>query len=459
MSNPLAAAVAFFALGVTAFGSALLLLFNPRSSSVRWFVLFQAAIATWLGAQGWGYATGHWGWTGYVVSGAVHLAPGLFLGFALSEAARPRRLVAVPLLLALALLPVALRSVDRVHAEGLLLAWNLSAWLLSTWILARSMRRHVQGNARQRRAARIITALMVGVLPVGIVGGMLSGGSIVVYVMPLLMVWIQALVFIGVARLRFYDIEVRAARTGEIAAAATQQERLAVVGELAASLAHEIRNPLTGVRSLAQRLAEDEVDEPRRRRYAGVILEEVGRVERLVADLLGVARRAPRGPSAGAATELEGLFDDLGLLLGARAEKSGVRLALHGGGLSAPAAREPLAQALLNLLLNALAHAPAGTAVELRARETADAVEIAVRDHGPGVPAADRERIWEPFHSGGEGTGLGLAVVRRLVREEGWTVALADPPGGGAEFRLSIPRRPASPAAAPGGAGRIAIAT
>jgi signal transduction histidine kinase len=306
--------------------------------------------------------------------------------------------------------------------------------------MARRSKR-VNPSRRQRRAALLVLALMVLVLPVGIGGG-LAGGAVHVYVMPLAMVWIQALVFVGVARLRFYDIEVRASRTGEIAAAAAEQERLAVVGELAASLAHEIRNPLTGVRSLAQRLAEDDVEEAKRRRYAGVILEEVGRVERLVANLLGIARRAPRHEAGDAKTALAPLFEDLALLVGGRAEKSRVRLVADGGAISAPAAREPLAQALLNLLLNALAHAPEGTSVELRARETADAVEVSVRDHGPGVPVDERERIWEPFHSGSGGTGLGLAVVRRLAREHEWKVEVGDAPGGGAEFRLTLPRTP-----------------
>ena len=440
MNTSLAAAVAFFALGVTVFGSGLLLLFNPRSAAVRWFVAFQAAIATWLAAQGWAYAADDWARMGPIVSGAVHMAPALFLAFALSDAKRPRWMVAGAVLLGLALLPVDQHSIGRRYAEIPLTIWNVGAWAVSTVMLVRSMGHHVKGTQRQRRGAWVVLALMVIVFPVGTIGGMITRGAVSVYVMPLMMVWIQALVFVGVARLRFYDIEVRAARTGEIAAAAAEQERLAVVGELAASLAHEIRNPLTGVRSLAQRLAEDEVEEARRRRYASVILEEVGRVERLVANLLGIARRAPRGPSARAETPLAPLFDDLALLVGARAEKGRVRLAVDAGEAVAAAAREPLAQALLNLLLNALAHAPEGTSVELRARETADAVEVAVRDHGPGVPPEERERIWEPFHSGSGGTGLGLAVVRRLAREHEWGVEVSDAPGGGAEFRLTLPR-------------------
>jgi len=126
------------------------------------------------------------------------------------------------------------------------------------------------------------------------------------------------------------------------------------------------------------------------------------------------------------------------LLVNSRAEKARVRILCDAAGVTAPAAREPLAQALLNLLLNALAHAPEGTAVELRARETAEAVELTVRDHGPGVPTAERERIWEPFQTSSDGTGLGLAVVRRLARGEGWAADVTDAPGGGAEFRLRI---------------------
>jgi signal transduction histidine kinase len=436
--NPLAAAVAFFAMGVTFFGTALLLLFNPRSRAARWFALFQASILAWLGAQGWAFGRGSWRAMDLPVTLAVHLAPGLFLAFALAAALHRRPLALAAIAVDVALVPVALAE-GSPYGSAPLLAWNVGCWIVATVVLARWQQTSHGTTRSQRRSATLVTLLMTSVLPVGIVGGMLGVPGIGRYVMPLLMVWIQALIFVGVTRLRFYDIEVRAARTGDLAAAAAEQERLAVVGELAASLAHEIRNPLTGVRSLAQRLAEEEIDEPRRRRYAGVILEEVGRVERLVTNLLGIARRAPRQAEDGARTALAPLFDDLALLVSARAERSRIRLLVDAGGLEAPAAREPLAQAVLNLLLNALAHTPDGGTVELRARSVDSAVEVAVRDTGPGVPAGERERIWEPFHSASGGTGLGLAVVRRIAREHGWTHNVGDAPAGGAEFRLRIP--------------------
>ncbi|HEX6913033.1 MAG TPA: ATP-binding protein [Longimicrobium sp.] len=432
MNVALAAGEAFFALGVTFFATLLLLLFNPRSSGVRWYALFQLSILAWLFAQGAGLATGDWQTWGPWMSGAVHLSPGFFLAFAIMQTSRSLPLALLAIGTGVALLPIDQRSMTAHYAEPLLLAWTVGGWALATWLFVRMMRGDKRGTAGERRLARTILAGIVLVMPVGILGSLLVRGPAGVYIMPAAMVWIQTLLFIGVARLRFYDIEVRAARTGELAAAAAEQERLAVVGELSASLAHEIRNPLTGVRSLAQRLAEEEIPDDKRRRYAAVILEEVGRVERLVANLLGIARRAPRVRDEDARTPLAPLFDDLALLLSGRAEKAGVRLMADARGLTAASAREPLAQALLNLLLNALAQTPAGGTVSLLARDAEGGVEVAVRDAGPGVPREDRERIWEPFHSGGDGTGLGLAVVRRLAREEGWSVDVGDAPGGGA---------------------------
>lgn len=440
MNHALAAGEAFFALGVTVFSTLTLLLFNPRSSGVRWYALFQLCIAVWLFAQGMGFATDAWPTWRAWMSGAVHLSPGFFLAFAIMQTSRslPHALGAIAL--GFALLPLDQRSMTASYAEPLLAAWTIGGWVLATWLFVRLMRRDPRSTAAERRLARTLLLGIVMVMPIGIIGSVLMRGAVGIYIMPAAMVWIDILLFVGVARLRFYDIEVRAVRTGELAAAAAEQERLAVVGELSASLAHEIRNPLTGVRSLAQRLAEEEIPEEKRRRYASVILEEVGRVERLVANLLGIARRAPRVRGPAERTQLAPLFEDLALLVHGRADKAGVRILVDARGLTVPGAREPLAQALLNLLLNAVAATPSGGTVSLSAREVEGAVEIAVRDAGPGVPREDRERIWEPFHTGGDGTGLGLAVVRRLSREEGWAAEVHDAPGGGAEFRIVIPR-------------------
>jgi signal transduction histidine kinase len=441
--NQSAAGVAFFALGVTAFGTALLLLFNPRSSGVRWFALFQCSILTWLFAQGMGFATGEWRTWLPIVKSAVHLAPGLFLAFALTEAGIRRLLAVAPIAVALALLPLELGPEGGALARPALLAWHVLGWGTATWLFVSRTGDLTARTPEQQRIGRRVILLIALVFPVAIVASVLRIG-VELYVMPLAMVWIQGLLFVGVTRVRFYDIEVRAARTGDLAAAMAEQERMAVVGELSATLAHEIRNPLTGVRSLAQRLADDDVDEAKRRRYAGVILEETARVERLVSNLLGVARRAPRSGREGARTELAPLFEDLALLVSGRAERAGVRIAVDGARAAAASAREPLAQVLLNLLLNAVAHTPPGGTVTLSALDTGAGVEVRVRDQGPGIPEAEREGVWTPFQTGGRGTGLGLAVVRRIAEEEGWSASIGDAPGGGAEVRVLVPG-PAAP--------------
>ncbi|HEX5723824.1 MAG TPA: HAMP domain-containing sensor histidine kinase [Longimicrobiaceae bacterium] len=442
MPDIAAAAVSFFALGVVFLGTALMVLFNPRSTPVRWWALFQLAIMGWLAPQGVAAVTGEWERWEWLISGAAHLLPALFLAFVLAIPRRSgaRRLLPLaPIALGLALLPVDQRSLGRPFGDLPLGVWQLGSWVLASWLLWRSQ--HLadpHGSPARRRLGRWVMALMLVNFPLAMLGGVLVGTAMFVYVMPVLMVEIQLLTFVGVARLQWHDIEVRAARSGEIAAGWAEQERLAVLGEVAATLAHEIRNPLTGARSLAQRLAEEEVEEPKRRQYARVILDELARVERLVGNLLGIARRA--GPAAEAAprTELGPLFADLALLVNARAEKAGVRVRAEDGGLAPAVPRDALAQALLNLLLNAVAHAPRGSVVELAARAEGAGVEIAVRDRGPGVAAGERERIWEPFHSRGGGTGLGLSVVRRLAREHGWEARVGDAPGGGAEFTLRV---------------------
>jgi signal transduction histidine kinase len=106
--------------------------------------------------------------------------------------------------------------------------------------------------------------------------------------------------------------------------------------------------------------------------------------------------------------------------------------------------REPLAQVLLNLLLNATRHTPPGGEVTLVAAARDDEIELLVADQGTGIPPADREKIFEPLYSTTEGTGLGLAVVRRVVQEMGWSISVGDAPTGGAEFRVRLPTRKAA---------------
>lgn len=443
MHDPLAAAISFFALGANLLGTALLLFFNPRNAEVRWFSAFQVAVCAWLLAQGMVFTIGSWQFWGYPHAAAVSLLPGLFLAAALAEnRERPNWhcwLAAASGFLIAPIYIFSLRS-DIGVWRILLVLWHVVGWSAGAAVMARTSLTHRPAHGGPWTGERLVLLFLMLGAPVSIVVAMLAGAErFFIYMMPLFTVVIQAMMFFGVARMRFYDIEVRVARSGDLAARAAEHERLAVLGELAATLAHEVRNPLTGMRSLTQRMIETDVPLEKRRKYAEVILEEVARLERIVGNLLGAARRSGRQSWDGKPTELEPLFEDLQLLVQGRAREANVRIAADAGRLTVNAPREALAQALLNLLLNAIRHAPVGSTVQLIAITGAAGTEIIVRDEGPGVPVANREQIFEPFQSGNNGTGLGLSVVRSLARELGWEVRVANADDGGAIFGLKVP--------------------
>ena len=451
MEYPVPAAIAFFALGANFLGTLYLLLFDPRSRGLRWFAVFELDIMAWLALQGWAFAIGEVSQefrAAYAI--AVHLLPVLFLISTLVDLHDIGWRTIGPLL-ALGALTTPISVIAFTGSSGPAIGFAAVGWQLAGWGLGSMLhvRRELPGAfdpGARRRLRVVVLGFLVVLVPASVILGWLTDDSFFIYAMPLVTVAIQVALFVGILHLRFYDIEVRSTRRGGLAADASELQRNALVGELAASFAHEVRNPLTGVRSLAQRLAEDEVGEPDRRRYAEVIMREVGRVEQIVANLLAFARRAPLRSPAPGPIELDALYDDLRILVATRAERSGVTVGVEPRDVQVSATREALAQALLNLLLNAIHHSPAGGRVDLEARADGDAAILVVRDQGPGVPAAERERVFEPLYSSSGGSGLGLAVVRRIAAESGWRVEVADADAGGAEFRLRVPL--ASPAAA-----------
>jgi signal transduction histidine kinase len=276
----------------------------------------------------------------------------------------------------------------------------------------------------------------------------------------------QLLLLVGVLRFQLYGAARRAeragaARAGALAGDAAELERLALLGEIGATVAHEVRNPLTGIRSLAQRLGGEEALTPERRaRFGALIVGEVDRLDRFVGSLLALARREPdagaragRAPADVAPTDVAALLDDLDALVATRAAHAGVRLAFDAGVRTVAAPRGPLAQLLLNLVLNAVAHSPAGGTVHVRVRGDATGTSCAVRDAGPGLPADAADTLFAPFAPGARGTGLGLAIVRRVADAHGWTVRARTPPAAAPASRSrSRPRSPTPGRAAAGSA-------
>ena len=211
------------------------------------------------------------------------------------------------------------------------------------------------------------------------------------------------------------------------------QRHLAQLGEMSAVLAHEIRNPLAALKGHAQLIAE-QVDNPALGARVQRVINEAIRLEHLTTDLLDFARSgtinvAPASPAA-----------LLERAAAATAPQRIVRRADHAPAVWAVDAGR-IEQVLINLLENALAVTPEGMPVEAQALREGDALVYTVRDHGPGVPMSARARIFEPFHTTKlRGTGLGLPVAKRIVELHRGRIDVVDAVGGGAQFRVYIPR-------------------
>jgi two-component system NtrC family sensor kinase len=214
-------------------------------------------------------------------------------------------------------------------------------------------------------------------------------------------------------------------------------ERLAATGELAASLAHELRNPLAGLQMTLTNLRA-ELDDPDLRARADLMVEEVGRLTRLLNGLLDAARHAPE---ASRAIQLAELVDDTVALTRYQLPPE-ITLESHvGAGLTCRLPQDRLRQALLNLILNAAAAlAERGGVIAIDAWVTDHTLRITVSDDGPGFPPELLENGIRPFFSTRErGTGLGLAMVRRFARDLGGTIELSNVAPQGAQVMLVLP--------------------
>jgi len=224
------------------------------------------------------------------------------------------------------------------------------------------------------------------------------------------------------------------------------------VEELAAGVAHEIRNPITAAKSLVQQMGEDPTAKENVE-YAGVALAELERVEKSISHLLRFAREEDVslaelrvGDVIDAA--LETLHDRIaGLAVKVDCDVEGA------GGVRGDA--EKLRRVLINLIGNALdAFAEAKTPaprIELAAGKNLAGTEVwlRVRDNGPGMDADTLGRIWSPFYTSKRtGTGLGLALSKKVIEAHGGSIEASSTPGAGSEFIVTLPRR-AAPSAEP----------
>ena len=217
-----------------------------------------------------------------------------------------------------------------------------------------------------------------------------------------------------------------------------KSRRLAALGELAASLAHEIRNPLGALSGAFQIFSANPEMSEEDRSLLDIISREIRRLEYLVNDMLDYAR--PKKPEQGM-VNLSGLIREIlrTFLLDDDAAERDVTADVEEE-IVLPLDSGQIKQLLLNLLQNAVHATEPGERIELRASVRDGAAHVEIRDQGAGIAPEHLKRIFDPFFSTRErGLGLGLALCRRIVEEHRGTLDAANESGGGALFHITLP--------------------
>jgi two-component system sensor histidine kinase HydH len=219
----------------------------------------------------------------------------------------------------------------------------------------------------------------------------------------------------------------------------SRSRRLAALGELAAGVAHEIRNPLSAIRGLVLYLAKKFSPGSSEAEYAGVVVSEVDRMGRVIGGLLDFAR--PKAPEF-VRVNLADVVRHALTLIEDEARAAGIALERRIDPDLPPAQvdRDQVTQVLLNLLVNALEAMPDGGRLEVGVQREADRAVIRVSDTGPGISPEDRARLFDPFFTTKKkGSGLGLAIAQRIVENHGGTIRVDSEIGRGTTFLVSLP--------------------
>lgn len=218
----------------------------------------------------------------------------------------------------------------------------------------------------------------------------------------------------------------------------TRAAKLAVVGEMAAAMSHEVRTPLGIMRSSADVLLREPQLSEDGREVLGFIISETERLNKLVTSLIDSAR--PRPPSK-IPLDMQAHLQHVVAMLHKQAEAKHITLSLLA---TAPARveadQDQMTQVLVNLLMNAIQILPMGGLISLQLEATGHQVHITVADNGPGVPVSQQPHLFEAFFTQrAGGVGLGLAVVKQIVEAHGGTIHYSTSAWQGAQFNLTFP--------------------
>jgi two-component system sensor histidine kinase HydH len=213
------------------------------------------------------------------------------------------------------------------------------------------------------------------------------------------------------------------------------------LGELTASLAHEVRNPLGSIKGVAEILADEYDQNGKNREFVDILKEEVSRLDEVVANYLSFARthRLEKG-----AVNLIEILNSTLALVRVKMTRAGIRPETQWPqeAVTIEADEHLLRQAFLNLILNAIAAMPNGGELRLQVQAKEEATEIRLKDSGAGIPEKEIKQIFRPFYTTHpSGTGLGLPISKRIIEGHGGSLLLKSQPGEGTTVVISLPKK------------------
>ena len=220
-------------------------------------------------------------------------------------------------------------------------------------------------------------------------------------------------------------------------------QKLSALGEMSASLAHEIKNPLASIRGSAEIFLDEFPPDHPKREFVEILLKEAERLNNTVDEVLHFSRR-PQDTDR-KKPELEPLLDTItrvATLLENRLYKKRIRFKTDIDDVATEylVDGDKMSQVLINLLLNSFEAVAEKGNISLHVKKQDEYIAIRVKDNGPGIPEKDREKIFTPFYSKREeGTGLGLAISSKIVESHGGKILLDPSPDNGAQFTVLLP--------------------
>jgi len=219
-----------------------------------------------------------------------------------------------------------------------------------------------------------------------------------------------------------------------------QADRLATLGRMAANIAHEIRNPLASLTGAIEVLTSPHTAEDARERLSQIVARESERLNHIIKNFLEYARPAPLSITT---FDVAAAAEEVLMLLEHRASPGSLKVIREfAPSVLWPVDAEQFRQILWNLCLNAAESMPEGGELRVAVAVRGEMLEVTVTDTGEGIAADDLSHVFEPFFSTkSEGTGLGLALVHRVVQEHGGEIDVRSSPGLGTTFTLTLPSR------------------